>query len=127
MDIIEWEGCNIMSKPTRRKVMLSGMTKRGKKNILELGENTYKISNELAKRIRIKNILLVFEVFILTFIYFFSIEKYRDIPFNGIDENLLDGLNITFVFMFIVVALFIITSHLLLPKDIEEHIMEEIK
>ena len=116
-----------MSKPTRRKVMLSGMTKRGKKNILELGENTYKISNELAKRIRIKNILLVFEVFILTFIYFFSIEKYRDIPFNGIDENLLDGLNITFVFMFIVVALFIITSHLLLPKDIEEHIMEEIK
>lgn len=105
--------------------MLNGMPKRGKKNILQVGETTYKISDELDKRLRIKNIILGLEVFVLTLVYLFSIEKYRDISFEGIDENFIDGLNITFIFMLIVVVAFIITSNLLIPKDIEEHIVEE--
>lgn len=113
-----------MSKLTRRKVMLNGMLKKGNKDILVVGHKEYRISEELAKRIRIKNILLGLETIVYTFIYLFSIEKYRDMPFKGIDKYFMEGLNKTFIFLFFVAAGFVITSLLLLPKDIEKYVEE---
>ena len=115
-----------MKKLTRGKVMLNGMLKKGEKNVLEVGHKNYRITDELSKRIKIKNILLVFETVGLTFIYLLTIEKYRDIPFKGMSKELMEGLNITFLFIFLVAAGFIITSMLLLPEDIENH-TEELK
>ncbi|WFA07824.1 hypothetical protein [Tissierella sp. Yu-01] len=112
------------NKLTRREVMLNGMIKKGKKNILEVGHKNYRITDELAKRIRIKNLLLGFETVVLTFIYLFSIEKYRDMSFKGMDKYFMEGLNKTFVFLFLVAAGFIITSLMLLPKDIDNHVKE---
>lgn len=114
----------MVNKLTRRKVMLNGMLKKGKKNILEVGHKNYRISDELAKRIRIKNLLLSFETLVLTFIYLFSVEKYRDMPFKGMDKYFMEGLNKTFIFLFLVATGFIITSLLLLPEDIEKHVEE---
>lgn len=104
--------------------MLNGTLKKGEKNILEVGQENYRITDELSKRIKIKNILLVLETVTLTFIYLLSIEKYRDIPFNGISKDLMKGLNITFLFILLVTAGFISTSMLLLPEDIENHVEE---
>lgn len=109
---------------TKRKIMLEGMLKKGKENILVVGNKHYHISEELAKRIRIKNFLLSIETVVFSIMYLLSIEKYRDIPFKGMDKYLTEGLSKTFVFLFFVVAGFILTSYFILPDGVEKHVEE---
>lgn len=73
-----------------------------------------------------KNWLLRLMTFILTFIYMFALEPLRDVPFEGVNELFLDGLWMTFLFLAVIILGFVSLSLLLLPKDIEVEVIEEI-
>lgn len=116
-----------MDNLTRRNVMIYGMMKKRKKNILEVKERNFLITDFLAKRIKLKKWLLGSMTFILSIIYFISIEQYNDIPFAEAETEVwIEGLTTTFLFMFSIVIGFIVISMILIPKDSHNHIKKEV-
>ena len=113
-----------MSSLTRKQVMWNGVLEKGNKNILRVGIKKYRITNDFSKKVRLKNRIIGLMTAVFTFFYLFSIEKYREIPLEGNNELLLQGLNLTFIFLFSIVSSFIIISLLILPKNMEQYIQE---
>lgn len=99
--------------------------KKGTKNILKIGKEHYKITNYLAKRIRIRMWLLGLMTVVLTFLYQLSLEQFREIPFAGMDNHFMQGLKGTFLFLFSIIVGFILISVLTIPKNIEKHIKKK--
>ena len=115
-----------MKPLTRKNVMFNGIMKKKSKDILVVGKKEFRITDSLVKRIKVKNWLLGLMTFILTFIYMFALEPLRDVPFEGVNELFLDGLWMTFLFLAAIILGFVSLSLLLLPKDIEVEVIEEI-
>lgn len=114
-----------MKPLTRKNVMFNGIMKKRSKDILMVGKKEYRVTDFLAKRIQRKKWLLGLMTVIFTFIYMFALEPFRDIPFEGVNERFMEGMSITFLFLAAIVLGFVSISLLLLPKDIEEHVIEE--
>lgn len=114
-----------MKNITRRKVILNGVMKKGSTEILDVGRVSYRITEEMARRMKLKSALLFVQTIVLTLFYLFSIEKFRDIPFKGADGAVIaEGLTYTFIFLILMVSAFFITSVLTIPKDLEKHMTE---
>ena len=112
-------------KPSRAKVMLQGELKKGDRTILTVGNSRYRIQKELSEKIRLKNILLGAETLILTILYRLAMRKFEEIPWKGADPALIgEGLMITFLFLGSLAAAFLLTSVVLLPEDMENHLEE---
>lgn len=101
--------------------------KKHTKNILEVKDRNFLITDVLAKRIRLKKWLLGSMTLILSIIYFISIEQYNDIPFAEVESEVwIEALTTTFLFMLAIVIGFIVISMLLVPKDLNKHIKKEL-
>ncbi|SEL37009.1 hypothetical protein SAMN04488700_0594 [Carnobacterium iners] len=116
-----------MDRLTKRKIMFNGVMKKREKNVLEVGTKKYLITNFLAKRLRLKNWLLGLMTLVFSLIYLFSIEKYSNVPLDGANSYLLiEGLTTTFLFLFSIVIGFIAISVMLIPKELEKYIKNEL-
>jgi len=61
-----------MKKITRRKVILSGIMKKGCPKIMDMGSDSYRITDELAKKMKLKSLLLFVQTLALTLFYLFT-------------------------------------------------------
>ncbi|MCC5894408.1 MAG: hypothetical protein JJU16_03030 [Alkalibacterium sp.] len=116
-----------MNRLTKRDVMLKGVIKDRKKNILEVGKRRYLVTDYLIKTIRLKKWLLGLMTVLFSLAYHFNMGRYYDIPFAEAESVVIvEGLTITFLFMLAVVGGYILISIVLIPKDFEKHIRKEL-
>ncbi|HCW73454.1 MAG TPA: hypothetical protein DHM90_06260 [Clostridiaceae bacterium] len=114
-----------MKKITRRKVILSGVMKKGSPQIMDLGGDSYRITDELAKKMKLKSVLLFVQTLVLTLFYLFTMDKFRDIPFKGADGAVIaEGLTYTMIFLILMFSAFVITSVMIIPWDVADHMIE---
>lgn len=116
-----------MARLTRRDLMLKAIIKNRKKNIIEIGKRKYPVTDYLSKKNRLKKWVLGTMMMVLSFSYFFYMERYDDIPFAEAEVSVIvEGFTITFLFMFSVVVGFILISLMFIPKDFQKHIKKEL-
>ena len=66
-----------MEKKLRRDLMLKGHFRKRNKEVFDIGSRSFTISNELRKRLRIRDVLLGFFTVIFTFLYLIEVSKYH--------------------------------------------------
>lgn len=113
-----------MEKLTRLKVAFMAKLKKGEKNRMWIGTKFFRITDTLEKRLRMLRPILGIETFIATIVFRLNMRKYESIPFEGPNGPFLEGLGITFQFIFGLIALLITTSLLLLPTDLDQEAYE---
>ena len=92
---------------------------------MDVGSASYRITDEMADKMKLKSFLLFTETIALTLLYLFSMDKFRDIPFKGADGAVVrEGLAYTLIFLFLMVIAFFLTSLLIIPVDVENHMRE---
>lgn len=115
---------------TRKSILISGLLNKKKKNVLEVKGKRYLITDFLAKRIRLKEWLLGLMVFTLTILWGIILHPYSSMPIDSAadlgSDAFVEALAITIIYMLAVVIGFIVISVRLVPKNIEEHIKEEL-
>ena len=94
------------------------------KNEMRIGGKSYQITSTLFKRLWLQRVLIGVETFILTLLFGFSTEKYRTIPLKGNEHLLGEGIGIALTFVFGLAGIILITSYLILPRNIKEHAVE---
>lgn len=113
-----------MENLPRLKVAFMAKLKNGEKNSMQIGSKRYRITDSLEKRLRLLRPILGIETFILTVAFRLNMRKYEAIPFEGSNGPFLEGLGITFAFIFGLIALQITTSLLMLPPDLGQEAYE---
>lgn len=113
-----------MNHLTRLKVAFMAKLTKGDNNRMRIGTRMYGITDHLEKRLRLLRPILGIETFLATIVFRLNMRKYESIPFEGANGPLLEGLNITFQFIFGLFALLIATSLLILPSDLEQEASE---
>lgn len=93
---------------------------------MDVGSSSYRITDELANKMKLKSVLLFAETITLTLFYLISMDKFRDIPFKDAESDVIfEGLSYTLIFLFLMISAFFITSVLIVPLDVGSH-MEEL-
>ncbi|WFF73031.1 hypothetical protein [Proteiniclasticum sp. QWL-01] len=110
-----------MKQLTRGQLMLKGVMVKGEPHLLKVGSDLYRVSDELAGRIRRKNILLGLETVTLTLLYRLRLRPLETTPFQGADPAFLNGLALTGLFLLSLIAAFALTGWLVLPRDLTGH------
>ncbi len=92
---------------------------------MDMGSVSYRITDELGKKMKLKSFLLFVETLVLTLLYLLSMDRFRDIPFKDAPGSVIaEGLTYTLIFLILMVSGFILTSLLLIPRDVYEHMVE---
>lgn len=92
---------------------------------MDLGGDSYRITDELAKKMKLKSVLLFVQTLVLTLFYLFTMDKFRDIPFKGTDGAVIaEGLTYTMIFLILMFSAFVITSVMIIPWDVADHMIE---
>lgn len=114
-----------MEKKLRRDLMLKGHFRKRNKEVFDIGSRSFTISKELRKRLRIRDVLLGFFTVIFTFLYFNAGEKYQDILLKDAGGKvILEGISLSFMFLFALLLMFFTVSAFLIPKNLQEHLKE---
>lgn len=92
-----------------------------------VNEKEYRITDELSRKLKMIIWLLRIMIFTFSIVFFLSIEQYNDILFAEADPaTIIDGVSIAIVFILAVALGAVIISHIMTPKNIDDHIIEEL-
>ncbi|SFO02910.1 hypothetical protein [Proteiniclasticum ruminis] len=105
--------------------MLKGHFRKGNKAVFDIGSRSFTISEELRRRLKIRNVLLAFFTVIFSFLYFKAGEKYQDILLKEAGGKvILEGISLSFMFLLALLLMFLTVSAFLIPKNLQEHLTE---
>lgn len=114
--------------PSRRKIILDGMIKKRTKYQMTVGDRVFLISEELAKRLRVRTIVVVGITLLLSLTYNFFMERY-DIPISELKPSsdiFSEALGYTIIFMIVLVIGIAAILLLAIPKNVQDHIIKEL-
>lgn len=118
-----------MDDRLRKEIMYNGVIGLKKdSNSLELKDENYLICNRMKNLIRLKNIILVIEIFIGTFIYRYILDRdYNMLAKDATNTDFKNGLIVTFTFMGSIGILAFLTPRLIIPKDLSKFHIKKIE
>lgn len=111
-----------MSRKLRKSLIFNGTFRKRNHRIVDIGTASYVVTEDLRKKLELRNVLLGVFTVVLSLLYFRAGEKYEDILLQDASPAILvEGMGLSLLFLISLLLMFLTVSLVLIPKDVSNH------
>lgn len=112
-----------MSRKLRKSLIFKGTFRKRNHRIVEIGTASYVVTEDLRKKLELRNVLLGVFTVVLSLFYFRAGEKYQYILLQDASPAIIvEGMGLSLLFLVSLLLMFLTVSFVLIPIDVSNHL-----